>query len=64
MFRFIFLAVVGLLPFITASPTSVEFMNDMSIGGTNSNTGDRLVFCHFMVRHFPSFPFPITTNDI
>ncbi|KAJ6038422.1 uncharacterized protein N7446_005222 [Penicillium canescens] len=49
MFRFIFLAVIGLLPFITASPTSVEFMNVTSIGGTNSNTGDRLVFCHFMI---------------
>ncbi|KAJ6019403.1 hypothetical protein N7522_001470 [Penicillium canescens] len=49
MFRFIFLAGIGLLRFITASPTPIEFTNAMFIGGTKSNTGDRLVFCHFMI---------------
>jgi hypothetical protein len=53
MFRFIFLVLIGLLPFNTASPTPVDFMNTMSIrdDDADANMGNRLVFCHFMVRH-------------
>jgi hypothetical protein len=57
MFRFIFLVLIGLLPFITASPTPVDFMKTMSTRDVDANMGSRLVFCHFMVRHVVCFCF-------
>jgi hypothetical protein len=58
MFRFIFLVLIGLLPFITASPTPVDFMKTMATrDDDDANMGSRLVFCHFMVRHVICFCF-------
>ena len=42
----LFLALVGLLPIIVASPLPAEYRRTMT---SDENHGNRLVFCHFMV---------------
>lgn len=55
LFFHLFLALVGALPILAASPFTASRVKANSIRAdmaTSQNKGNRLVFCHFMVgRH-------------
>ena len=51
-FQNLFVALVGLLPFILASPLPVDHTITTTMASTSDeNHGNRLVFCHFMVSY-------------
>jgi hypothetical protein len=61
---YLFVALVGLFPFTFASPILIDYTTGiMDTLSNGQNTGNKLVFCHFMASHtFISLNPPNTRN--